>query len=140
MVVQINPFYLRFLLKYWIVGALLVDILIMLLLPFDISFNYFASMALTFAAVIYVFYLNRNELASIKFESSLIVFSFVNKSILKRKDLFVEPESLKIDQSEDIVIFLLNNKVVAKLRRQSVNSESWTNIMDYLGSAIGHKS
>jgi len=138
MIIQAEPFYLKSLLKRWTLGTFVVVLLLILLLPFDISINYFIGMLLTFILLICVFYLNRKDLASIEYGASDLVFSFVNKSFFKKKDLTVKSESLKIERSNNCITFLQNKKVLAKLRRQSVSSESWIDINNYFGSAISH--
>jgi hypothetical protein len=131
MLIKLKPIYLSLLTKYLIVFGLIFSMFIFLFLPIDKSYCYMISMTFIFAGVLYMFYLNKNEILTLQIEESEVKISFVNNSVFKRQDLKL-PKSDIICKNEDEFIKLEKNKILfAIIRRKSMTEKEWSEVKSY---------
>ncbi|MDQ0110546.1 hypothetical protein J2T02_005699 [Chitinophaga terrae (ex Kim and Jung 2007)] len=123
MVIQFKAFFLtRMMTRLFVVSGILVC-LFFLLSDLHMSYKYFLSMVAVFCGMLYMFYLNRNELSLMKTEEGEVKFSFVNNSFFRRKDVTLPKKEIRCVQEAKMIKLFIGEKLFAIIRQESVEAE-----------------
>lgn len=110
-------------------GGIVLALFLALSGKWDYISIYTLSVVILAPMLIYVFYLNRFELIFIGVENENVHLSFVNNSIYKRKDIKTPKDNITVEQKGDDLLFSINNKVQAILRKAAVDASDWDRVL-----------
>lgn len=131
MILKLKPVYLSRIMNYIFLGGGAVVILFMLFFPLHWAYKYFVSMVFLFVALLYGFYLNRNDLLIIQCNPDNVEFSFINNVFFKRKTMKLQRVEIEYNETNGVMSFLRHGKLFAILRKKSVNDIEWEQLTAY---------
>lgn len=123
-------FLTRMMTRLFIVAGILAC-LFFLISDLHMSYKYFLSMVALLGGMLYMFYLNRNELSLMKTEGAEVKFSFVNNSFFRRKDITLPKKEIQCVQEAKVIKLLTEEKLFAIIRQESVELEEWRQLQSF---------
>ena len=88
-------------------------------------------MVTIFGGMLYIFYLNRNELSLMKTEEEEVKFSFINNSFFRRKDITLPKKDIRCVQEAKVIKLLIGEKLFAIIRPESMKAEEWEQLQSF---------
>jgi hypothetical protein len=131
MLIKLKPIYLSQLTKYLIVSGLIFSVCIFLFLQIDRSYCYMISMAFIFAGVLYMFYLNKNEVLTLQIEQSEVKISFVNNAVFKRQDMKLSKSDIICKKGDELIKLQKDEILFAIIRSKSLTETEWVEVKSY---------
>lgn len=127
-----QQFYLKKSINLLVIIGLILSISIFLLFKIDIVYKYFLSMVIVFLGVLIVFYLNKYHLEKLIINAKLH-FIYSNKFFFKKKDKEIGINEVEVDKKNNAKLTISSKgKIVAIVRRNSLNDIEWREINDVL--------
>ena len=90
-----------------------------------------SSITLSSLSVLFILYLNKNELYTITISGDSLHLDFLNKSIFKRVPLQLKRHDVTLVPKESFSEIHLKNTMIAKVRESSMKPEEWQIVKNY---------
>lgn len=129
MLIRLKPIHISSLMKFVFGIGLLCAIALFIMISSDLIMAFSLSLILTSSGVFYAFYLNKNELLTLKIIERNIELSFINNFIFKRNDMTLPIDDLTIVLKNDILNLTHQGKIIAIVRRKSVTEAEWKELL-----------
>ncbi len=126
--------------KPLILNKLLISLAIVLVVAIVITILLFpqvqefilpSSITLSSLSVLFIFYLNKNELYTITISGDSLHLDFLNKSFFKRVPLQLKRHDVTLVPQKSFSEIHLNDTVIAKIRESSMKPEEWQMVKNY---------
>lgn len=112
--------------------VIIVSLILGLTVSAPYEYKYFFSMLCFFGVIIYSFYLNRNELHTLKIQDDVLYMTFFNKSFYKRKDISFRITELEIANVADRITLTHKGTIIAAIHKTAAKPEDWTTLQQVL--------
>jgi hypothetical protein len=129
MLIKLKPIYISSLIKFVFGIGILCAIALFIMMSSDLIMAFSLSLILTSSGVFYAFYLNKNELLTLKIIERNIELSFINNFIFKRNDMTLPIDDLTIVLKKDILNLTHQGKIIAIVRKKSITESEWKELL-----------